>query len=118
MNQFMRLLFKALTIGLLVAIVALSVVPPEFRPETGAPHDVEHSAVFALFGFALVVGYRPPVLAWLTLGPLFAASVELAQIYVPGRHARLSDFLVDAASAAIGSLFAMLLLKIDSPRSV
>jgi len=33
---------------------------------------------------------------------LFAGAIELAQLFVPGRHARLSDFTVDALAARIG----------------
>ena len=33
---------------------------------------------------------------------LFAGAIELAQLFVPGRHARLSDFVVDALAACIG----------------
>jgi hypothetical protein len=33
---------------------------------------------------------------------IFAGAIELAQLFAPGRHARLSDFIVDASAACIG----------------
>jgi VanZ family protein len=82
-------------------IVVLSLVPSWLRPVTGAPHNVEHFAIFALTGAAFAIGYRPTskVAAGLVL---FAGAVELAQLFDPGRHARLSDFIVDAVAALIG----------------
>jgi hypothetical protein len=32
----------------------------------------------------------------------FPAAVEIVQLFVPGRHARLSDFLVDALAMTLG----------------
>ena len=34
--------------------------------------------------------------------PIFAAAIELAQQWVPGRHVRMSDFFVDAAASCLG----------------
>lgn len=89
---------------LAVAIVVLSLVPPALRPETGLPHDVEHFGIFWAMGAAFALGYRKNyirMVAWLVI---FAGSVEIAQLFVPGRHARLSDFIVDALAACVGVL--------------
>jgi VanZ family protein len=99
-----------------VAIIVLSLVPAEFRPETGLPHNIEHGPIFALLGGAMVLGYRMRFWAWVTLGPLFAAVIEVLQLGVPGRHARLSDFLVDAGTVLLGSACAIFLLKIQQTR--
>jgi VanZ family protein len=98
---------------LLVAIIALSLVPVEFRPETGLPHNIEHGAIFALLGGAMVLGYRLRFWVWVTLGPLFAAVIEVLQLGVPGRHARLNDFLVDAGAVLLGSVCGIFLLRIQ-----
>jgi VanZ family protein len=34
--------------------------------------------------------------------PAFTAAIEVAQTWVPDRHARMSDFLVDAAASCLG----------------
>ena len=117
LSRHMRPLFKCLTVALLLAIIALSVVPAEFRPETGAPHYIEHSAIFSLLGASTILGYRIRFWAWVTLGPLFAAAIEVAQLGVPGRHSRLSDFFVDAGGVLLGSACAVLLLKVRQTRA-
>jgi len=87
---------------LTIAIVVLSLVPASLRPETDVPHNLEHFAIFVASGIAFGIGYsrRPGLVAlWLVI---FAGAVELAQLAIPGRHARLSDFIVDALAACIG----------------
>jgi VanZ family protein len=87
---------------LLLAIVVLSVVPADFRPVTPAPHNVEHLVIFFLAGLAFGLGYDTrPFLQ--TIGLVaFSAAIELLQLSIPGRHARLSDFFVNAVSVALG----------------
>jgi hypothetical protein len=82
-------------------IVALSLVPSWLRPVTGTPHNVEHFAIFGLTGLAFGIGYRPRIQAAIGL-VIFAGAVELAQLFDPGRHARVSDFIVDALAALAG----------------
>jgi len=87
---------------LALAIVILSLVPASLRPETDLPHALEHFAIFVATGIAFGIGYgrRSRLVAlWLVI---FAGAVELAQFAIPGRHARLGDFIVDALAACIG----------------
>ncbi len=93
---------------LAAVIVVLSLVPPQLRPETDLPHQLEHFLIFAATGTAFGLAYvvRPIPLA--TLLVTFAAAVEVAQLFVPGRHARVSDFLVDAVAICAGSVAAFL----------
>jgi VanZ family protein len=88
--------------GLIAVIIALSVVPAGLRPVTGAPHDVEHFAAYWAAGLAFGLGYqrRHGLLAFMFVG--FAASIEVVQFFVPGRHARLGDFIVDALAMCTG----------------
>ena len=87
---------------LALLITALSLVPPDFRPESGTPHHFEHFAIFFATGAAFGLGYssnrRLPAVALV----LFAGAIEFAQIFTLGRHARLSDFFVDALAACVG----------------
>jgi VanZ family protein len=84
------------------AIVVLTVVPPSLRPTTEAPHDVEHASAFLLAGalFGLAYARRE----WtLSIGAVvFCAMVEVLQLYVPGRHARWIDFVVDTVATVFG----------------
>ena len=103
------------TWALAALIVFLSVVPPDLRPETPAPHALEHIAIFAALGFAAGIGYhRRPMAVAIALAT-FAAFVEVVQLFVPGRHARLSDFAIDALAAIIGLIVAGLLGLIRAP---
>jgi hypothetical protein len=96
---------------LIAAIVALSLVPPFIRPMTGAPHDLEHLSIFVLAGIVFGLAYRSHHLYQAIGFILFTGAIELAQLAVPGRHARLADFVVDAASACIGVLAALAVTK-------
>jgi VanZ family protein len=85
---------------LTLAIVILSLVPPELRPRLGGPHALEHFVIFSATGVTSGLGYGPRYSTAIGL-VLFAGAIELAQLFVPGRHARLSDFVVDALAACV-----------------
>ena len=95
----------------LAAIGVLSLSSPSFRP-TILPHNLEHAAIFALAGCAVALGY--PRRSALQMGALvlFAGGIEIAQLYAPGRHARLIDFVVDGAAACIGVAIALVLNRL------
>jgi VanZ family protein len=106
----MRRLFQIAAWFLLVTIVVLSVVPAEDRPVTPAPHDFEHAAIFVATGLAFGLGYSW-YLAQIFGLIAFSAAIELIQLAIPGRHARVSDFIVDALSVSIGVGIAFLLAE-------
>ena len=83
-------------------VTALSLVPPGFRPESGTPHHFEHFAIFCATGAAFGLGYSSNPRRLAAALVLFAGAIESAQIFVPGRHARLTDFIVDALAACVG----------------
>src|SRR5271166_911790 len=85
-----------------LAIVTLSVVPASLRPITTVPHKLEHFAIFVMWGLAFGLGYSMNLIYQLVWAVLFAGAVEFAQIWVPGRHARISDLVVDAEAACVG----------------
>ena len=84
------------------AIAVLSLVAPAWRPVTVLPHNLEHAAIFALAGFAAGLGYPARPALTVAAFVIFSGAIELAQIPVPGRHARLSDFAIDALAACAG----------------
>jgi VanZ family protein len=104
-------LLRLLAWFLIAAIVALSLVPPFFRPVTGAPHNLEHASIFMLTGLVFGFAYRSRYLYQLMGFVVFTAAIEVAQLAVPGRHTRIDDFIVDAASACAGVLVAFLFVK-------
>jgi hypothetical protein len=87
---------------LLATIVVLSFVPPGLRPVTPAPHYAEHLGIFLVTGVAFGLGYAwSPVLQAAGL-VAFSAAIELIQLGIVGRHARLTDFVVNAVSISVG----------------
>jgi VanZ family protein len=97
---------RALTWLSTLAIVVLSLVPPSLRPITPLPHKLEHFAIFMMWGIAFGLSYLINVVYQLTWAVLFAGAIEFAQYWVPGRHARISDLVVDTAAACFGVLCA------------
>jgi VanZ family protein len=92
-----------------LTIVVLSIVPPSLRPITPLPHKREHFAIFMMWGIAFGLGYRIHLIYQLVWAVLFAGAIEFAQFWVPGRHARISDLVVDAEAACVGILCARIL---------
>jgi VanZ family protein len=95
---------------LVVTIIVLSVISPVHRPTTGASHGLEHLSIFLATGVAFGIGYPDRVRVQALALATFAGAIEIAQLWVPGRHARLSDFLVDAAAVCIGLGLSCLLI--------
>lgn len=93
---------RAIAWTLAAAIVVLSIVPPRLRPETTLPHGLEHFAIFFTTGVAFSMGYRPNRLSLIALLVIFSGVVELSQLFVPGRHARALDFVVDGLAVCAG----------------
>jgi hypothetical protein len=111
MNWFIdhyRLVARALAWVGIVAIIILSVVPAVDRPLTGAGQQFEHITAFAPVAGMFAVGYRLSLALLLFLAFIFCAGIELLQVPLPTRHARVSDFIVDfvASSIAIGLVIA------------
>jgi VanZ family protein len=91
----------------ILAIVILSVVPSSLRPVTGWGHQFEHFVAFAPVAGLFAIGYRLPLMKLLVLAFLFCGGIELLQLPLATRHARLSDFVTDffASCLAIGLVF-------------
>jgi VanZ family protein len=85
-------------IGIL-AIIVLSVVPANDRPVSGVGQGLEHFAAYALVGGVFAIGYRFSLTRLLVLAIFFCGGIELLQVPLPTRHARVSDFLVDSVGA-------------------
>jgi VanZ family protein len=83
-------------------ITVLSLVPPDYRPETAVPHNLEHFAIFVTTGLCFGIGYSRSLISVAIGLIIFSGAIELAQRLVHGRHARLSDFIVDAFAMCVG----------------
>ncbi|MDE2406736.1 MAG: VanZ family protein [Xanthomonadaceae bacterium] len=80
-------------------------LPMSWVERIGGPLNLIHVALFLLLGAALALRFphwpaRRAGIALLAFGTL----TELAQLFVPGRHARLSDVGVDLLAGLLGWL--------------
>jgi VanZ family protein len=58
---------------------------------------------------AFGLAYRRNRVLTAAIAVVLTGALELAQLWVPGRHARLEDFIVDALTACAGFVVAALL---------
>ena len=93
--------FRIVTWCFLIAIVILTVTPP-LGVVSGAPHNVEHAIVFLATGIAVGLGYELRMSIACAAAVMFCAGLEVVQLAVQGRHARVSDFFVNAGAACFG----------------
>lgn len=114
-RKLVQIFFSSAALGLAIVILVLSALPAAYRPETGAPHDIEHAGAFALLGVTTALGYPLRMSGAVSLGIGFAAAIEIIQIGIPTRHARLEDFWVDAGSVAIGYVIAAVIKRLGNP---
>ena len=87
---------------LAAAVTFATLGPPRFRPHSDLGQDGEHALAFVLIGLAFGAAYSRH--RWLTAAIAVAGIglIEILQLFVPGRHARWEDFIVDALAAGAG----------------
>jgi VanZ family protein len=118
-DRYGNLLIAANALILMLA----SWTPGRFMMRSGIfSGHVEHALAYALSGVLIyVVAARRfaagRFAAWRAAALLsaYAGVLELGQIFVPGRHAGIDDFLSSATGAAAGVLAAAALLKRAHP---
>ena len=96
------MLVRVVAWSLLIAIIVMTVVPAPLRVVSGASHNVEHALVFLVTGIVFGLGYELRMTIICGAAIVFCAALELLQLAVPGRDARLSDFLIDAGAVCFG----------------
>ena len=100
-------IFLRIFAWLLAAAVTFATLgPPNTRPHAAITHDGEHALAFVLIGLAFALAYPRQKLLVAGLSVVLIGILELLQLFVPGRHARLEDFLVDALTTLIGMAIA------------
>lgn len=98
----MTIVLRLIAWGLAVAITFAMLGPASQRPQLNAGQNVEHALAFVLLGLAFGLAHARN--RWFTAAGVigFTGLIELMQLLAPGRHARWSDFVVDALAAALG----------------
>jgi VanZ family protein len=99
-----------------IAIAVLSIVPPAARPTTPVAHDFEHFAIFFLLGITMGVAYAHRAIMLFFGLALYSMIVEFAQAWVPGRHPRMIDLVVDGSAAWLGAILALLMVLLVNGR--
>ena len=88
--------------GLAAAVTFATLGPPRYRPHADLSQNGEHALAFVLVGLAFGLAYKKNRMATALVTIAFTGAIEVLQFWAPGRHARLSDFVVDAMAACIG----------------
>jgi hypothetical protein len=91
---------------LTAAVTFATLGPPRLRPHSGLGQDGEHALAFVLVGLAFGVAYPRHRRLTAVLAVILIGMLELLQLWMPGRHARWEDFVVDALAACVGIVVA------------
>jgi VanZ family protein len=102
----MNSLLKAIAWLLAAAVAFATLGPPTYRPHSDLGQNGEHALAFVLVGLAFGLAYGHNRWRTAAISAVLIGLLELLQLWVPGRHARLMDFLVDALAACAGLVLA------------
>jgi VanZ family protein len=98
----MTILLRIFAWLLAAAVTFATLGPPGLRPHSDLGQDGEHALAFVLVGLAFGLAYSRHRLPTSAIAIAGIGGIEILQLWVPGRHARLEDFIVDALAACIG----------------
>jgi VanZ family protein len=98
----MTILLRLIAWGLAAAVTFATLGPPRHRPHADIGQNGEHALAFVLVGLAFGLAYRSNRHITALAAVVMIGAIEVLQFWVPGRHARLSDFVVDALAACAG----------------
>ena len=87
---------------LAAAVTFATLGPPRFRPHFYIGQDGEHALAFVLVGLAFGLAYTRNRLLTAAIAVVMIGAIEILQLWAPGRHARVEDFVVDALAALAG----------------
>lgn len=98
----MTIVLKLIAWSLAAAVTFATLGPPRYRPHADLGQSGEHALAFIMVGLAFGLAYRNIRLTTALVGVALTGVLEVLQFWVPGRHARMSDFIVDAVAACAG----------------
>jgi VanZ family protein len=102
-------LFRLFAWLLAAAVTFATLGPPQFRPHSNFGQDGEHTLAFILVGLAFGLAYPRQRVLTTVIAVVMIGLLEILQLWAPGRHARLEDFVVDALAACAGIAMAAVL---------
>jgi VanZ family protein len=114
----MTIMLRFLAWCLAAAVTFATLGPARDRPHAAIlTHAGEHAFAFILIGLAFGLAYPRDRSRLAAISVVLIGVLELLQLWVPGRHARLEDFVVDALTAIAGILIAALFDRLHSRRA-
>lgn len=108
----MKMAFRLAAWLLVAAIVVVTLGPPRLRPVTEMSQNFEHGLAFVVLGLAFGFGYPGRLVPLIVASLPLIGVLEVLQLWVPGRHARLSDFVVNVIAAVMGLICAAALQRL------
>ncbi|MEA2887447.1 MAG: hypothetical protein QOD11_1807 [Bradyrhizobium sp.] len=105
----MTLILRIISWLLTAAVTFATLGPPRYRPHSMLGQDGEHALAFVLVGLAFGLAYPQRRLLTTGIAVVLIGVLELLQLWMPGRHARWEDFIVDALAACVGIAVAAML---------
>ncbi|KRR06078.1 antibiotic resistance protein VanZ [Bradyrhizobium jicamae] len=105
----MTIILRLFAWGLAAAIAFATLGPASQRPHLKLGQNGEHALAFVLLGLAFGLAHTRNRSFTATLVIAFTGLIEILQLWAPGRHARMTDFVVDALAASLGLLVAAVL---------
>jgi VanZ family protein len=98
----MTIILKLVAWLLAAAVAFATLGPPAYRPHSDFGQNGEHALAFLLIGLVFGLAYTQRRLLTAAIAVAGIGLLEILQFWSPGRHARLSDFIVDALAACAG----------------
>jgi VanZ family protein len=105
----MTLILRIIAWLLTAAVTFATLGPARLRPHSDLGQDGEHALAFVLVGLAFGLAYPQRRLLTAGIAVILIGVLEMLQLWTPGRHARLEDFVVDALAACAGIAVAAVL---------
>jgi VanZ family protein len=105
----MTLILRIIAWLLTAAVTFATLGPARLRPHSELGQDGEHALAFVLVGLAFGLAYSRYRLLTACIAVVLIGVLEMLQLWVPGRHARWQDFIVDALAACAGIAVAAIL---------
>jgi VanZ family protein len=100
--MLMTLILRIFAWLLAAAVTFATLGPPRYRPHSNLGQDGEHALAFVLVGLAFGLAYTRNRLLTAAIAVVMIGVIEILQLWMPGRHARVEDFVVDALAACAG----------------
>lgn len=98
----MTALLRLVSWLLAAAVTFVTLGPENVRPHPVLGQQGDHALAFLLVGIFFGLAYPQQRWTVSTVAVALIGLLEIMQLWVPGRHARFEDFVVDALSACVG----------------